>query len=94
MIVGVTFKTTRCAFNLTLETKTLSEVSNRQNEEVKKFSAWAAILFAPSIVGTIYGMNFDHVPELSWQLGYPFALGLMAAVGVALYLTFKRRHWI
>ena len=50
--------------NLTLETKALSEVSNRQNEEVKKISAWAAILFAPSIVGTIYGMNFDHMPEL------------------------------
>ena len=50
--------------NLTLETKTLSEVSNRQNEEVKKISAWAAILFAPSMVGTIYGMNFEHMPEL------------------------------
>jgi magnesium transporter len=80
--------------NLTLETKTLSEVSLRQNEEVKKISAWAAILFAPSIVGTIYGMNFDRMPELQWQYGYPFALGLMAAVGVVLYLLFKRSHWI
>ena len=50
--------------NLTLETKALSETSNAQNEEVKKISAWAAILFAPSIVGTIYGMNFRHMPEL------------------------------
>ena len=80
--------------NLTLETKTLSEVSNEQNEEVKKISAWAAILFAPSIVGTIYGMNFDHMPELRWQHGYAFALGLMGAVSLALYLLFKRRHWI
>jgi magnesium transporter len=80
--------------NLTLQTKTLSEVSNRQNEEVKRISAWAAILFAPSVVGTIYGMNFGHMPELRWQLGYPFALGLMAAVCLALYLLFKRRHWI
>jgi magnesium transporter len=80
--------------NLTLETKTLSEISLRQNEEVKKISAWAAILFAPSIVGTIYGMNFDRMPELQWQYGYPFALGLMAALAVALYLLFKRSHWI
>jgi magnesium transporter len=80
--------------NLTLETKSLSEVSNAQNEEVKKISAWAAILFAPSMVGTIYGMNFDHMPELHWYLGYPFALGLMVAVCLALYLSFKRRRWI
>jgi magnesium transporter len=80
--------------NLTLETKALSEASNRQNEEVKKISAWAAILFAPSVIGTVYGMNFDHMPELQWQFGYPFALGLMLAVSVALYVLFKRRNWI
>jgi magnesium transporter len=80
--------------NLTLETKTLNEVSNAQNEEVKKISAWAAILFAPTLVGTIYGMNFDHMPELHWYLGYPFALSLMAAVCVGLYVLFKRRDWI
>ena len=80
--------------NLTLETKALGEISYRQNEEVKKISAWAAILFAPSIVGTIYGMNFDHMPELAWQLGYPMALALMLAVGVTLFMLFKRRRWI
>jgi magnesium transporter len=80
--------------NLTLETKTLSETSNRQNEEVKRISAWAAILFAPSAVGTIYGMNFEHMPELDWRLGYPFALGLMVLVCVVLYLLFKRSNWI
>jgi magnesium transporter len=80
--------------NLTLETKTLSEVSYRQNEEVKKISAWAAILFAPSMVGTIYGMNFRHMPELGWRLGYPFAIVLMLAVCLSLYATFKHRHWI
>ena len=61
--------------NLTLETKELSEVSNRQNEEVKKISAWAAILFAPSVVGTVYGMNFDNMPELHWHYGYAYAVG-------------------
>jgi magnesium transporter len=80
--------------NLTLETKALNEVSLSQNEQVKKISAWAAILFAPTLIGTIYGMNFDHMPELHWTLGYPFALSLMVLVSVALYLTFKRSRWI
>jgi magnesium transporter len=80
--------------NLTLETKALSETSNAQNEEVKKISAWAAILFAPTLIGTIYGMNFEQMPELNWLLGYPFALALMAAVCLGLYVSFKRRNWI
>jgi magnesium transporter len=80
--------------NLTRETKSLTEISNRQNEEVKKISAWAAILFAPTLVGTIYGMNFTHMPELNWTLGYPFALALMLAMGLGLYWQFKRRDWI
>jgi magnesium transporter len=80
--------------NLTLETKALSEVSNAQNEEVKKISAWAAILFAPTLVGTVYGMNFDHMPELHWELGYPLAIALMLMVSLTLYMVFKRRRWI
>src|SRR3712207_3669053 len=80
--------------NLTLETKALSEASNAQNEEVKKISAWAAILFAPTLVGTVYGMNFKHMPELDWRAGYPMALGLMLAVSVTLYAIFRRRDWI
>jgi magnesium transporter len=80
--------------NLTLETKALSEASHLQNEEVKKISAWAAILFAPTLVGTIYGMNFDGMPELHWRLGYPFALALMLGVSLTLYVLFKRRTWI
>jgi magnesium transporter len=80
--------------NLTQETKALSEVSNAQNEQVKKISAWAAILFAPTVVGTVYGMNFDHMPELHWQFGYPLALALMASISIGLYLLFKRRNWI
>ncbi|WP_421736096.1 magnesium and cobalt transport protein CorA [Cellulomonas sp.] len=76
------------------EMKTLSEASNAQNEEVKKISAWAAILFAPTLIGTVYGMNFDLMPELHWTWGYPFALVLMGAVSVTLYLVFRARHWI
>jgi magnesium transporter len=80
--------------NLTLETKSLSEVSLAQNEQVKRISAWAAILFAPTLIGTNYGMNFEHMPELEWKLGYPFALSLMVLVPVALFMLFKRRRWI
>jgi magnesium transporter len=80
--------------NVTLETKALSEVALAQNEQVKRISAWAAILFAPTLIGTVYGMNFDDMPELHWTLGYPFALVLMVLVSVALYLVFNRRRWI
>jgi magnesium transporter len=76
------------------EVKRLTEASYTQNEEIKKISAWAAILFAPTLIGTIYGMNFDHMPELHWLLGYPFALALMALVCAALYVVFKRRGWL
>jgi magnesium transporter len=80
--------------NLTLETKTLAESAIAQNEELKRISAWAAILFAPTLIGTIYGMNFEHMPELGWRAGYPLAIALMVATSVALYLVFKRRRWI
>ncbi|HEY0168548.1 MAG TPA: magnesium and cobalt transport protein CorA [Jatrophihabitans sp.] len=76
------------------ETQRLTETSLKQNEEVKKISSWAAILFAPALIGTVYGMNFDHMPELGWKYGYPMALGLMVLMGVGLYLVFKRRDWL
>jgi magnesium transporter len=76
------------------EIRELTEASIAQGEEVKKISAWAAILFAPTLVGTVYGMNFTHMPELDWHLGYPFALLLMLVVSVVLYAVFKRRGWI
>ena len=76
------------------EVKVLSEAAIEQNDQVKRISAWAAILFAPTLVGTVYGMNFEYMPELSWTLGYPFALMLMLAVSVSLYVVFKRRGWL
>ncbi|HKH09643.1 MAG TPA: magnesium/cobalt transporter CorA [Rubrobacter sp.] len=72
----------------------LTLVSLSQNEQVKKISAWAAILFAPTLVGTVYGMNFDHMPELHWTLGYPFALALMVMISIVLYLSFRRSGWM
>ena len=76
------------------EMKSLAIASSAQNEEVKKISAWAAILFAPTLIGTVYGMNFDNMPELHWEYGYPFAVGLMGMVCGGLYLIFKRLSWL
>lgn len=76
------------------ETQRLTETSLAQGEEVKRISSWAAILFAPTLVGGIYGMNFVHMPELDWRWGYPFALLLMVLVCLGLYLAFKRRGWL
>ncbi|MGR4880835.1 magnesium and cobalt transport protein CorA [Streptomyces sp. LARHCF249] len=76
------------------EMRALAEAGFEQNEEIKKISSWAAILFAPTLVGTIYGMNFEAMPELRWVFGYPFAVALMAVVCLSLYLIFKRRDWL
>ncbi|MEU6319146.1 magnesium and cobalt transport protein CorA [Streptomyces sp. NPDC047009] len=76
------------------EMRALAEAGFEQNEEIKKISSWAAILFAPTLVGTIYGMNFSRMPELHWALGYPFAIVLMAVVCTSLYLIFKRKDWL
>ncbi len=80
--------------NATLVTQAQNEEMKAQNEEVKKISAWAAILFAPTLIGTIYGMNFRQMPELHWYYGYPFALVLMVVVCATLYLIFKGRGWL
>lgn len=72
----------------------LTLVSVEQNDEVKKISAWAAILFAPTVIAGIYGMNFDRMPELHWNFGYPFALALMLCISGVLYALFRRRGWL
>jgi magnesium transporter len=77
-----------------VEVKRLTEASYAQNEEIKKISAWAAIFFAPTLIGTIYGMNFDGMPELHWRFGYPATLVLMVTLSVALYVLFRRRQWL
>ena len=78
----------------TLITRRMTQVSVEQNEQIKRITSWAAILFAPTLVGTVYGMNFRYMPELQWVWGYPFALGLMVVLGVGLYVVFKRRDWL
>jgi magnesium transporter len=90
----LTVNTTVVAQQQNEEMKNLALASNAQNEEVKKISAWAAILFAPTLIGTVYGMNFENMPELGWAHGYPLALFLMALTCVTLFTIFKRRDWL
>jgi magnesium transporter len=76
------------------EIREMTEASYAQGEEVKKISSWAAILFTPSLISGIYGMNFAHMPETQAAWGYPLALGLMLVLSVALYVAFRRRGWL
>ena len=72
----------------------LTLASVNQNDQVKKISAWAAILIVPTLMTGIYGMNFDFMPELHWAYGYPVALLLMLTISLILYWGFKRRGWL
>jgi magnesium transporter len=72
----------------------LSTVSNRLNEIVKRLTSWAAIVAVPTLIASIYGMNFRHMPELRWRYGYAFVLGVMVAASYGLYRMFKARDWI
>lgn len=79
--------------NSTLVAQQQNLVAQQQNEDMKRISGWAAILFAPTLVGAIYGMNFRVMPELNWSFGYPLALGAMALLTVGLYTVFKVKKW-
>jgi magnesium transporter len=72
----------------------LTQVGVRQNEDMRKISAYVAMAAVPTLLAGIYGMNFDHMPELRWELGYPMALGLMAIIVGALFWRFKRAGWL
>jgi magnesium transporter len=72
----------------------VAQAANRLNEAMKSMTAWAGIVLVPTLIAGIYGMNFDHMPELSWQIGYPMALGVMAGSAIGLYAYFKKRGWL
>ena len=72
----------------------LARVGVRQNEDMRKISAWVAIAAMPTMIAGIYGMNFTHMPELSWRFGYGYALALMVTVCVLLYRAFRRSGWL
>jgi magnesium transporter len=67
--------------------------AQKQNDDTKKISGWAAILFAPTLIAAIYGMNFAHMPELGWTYGYPLSILAMLVFAVGLYVFFKVRRW-
>jgi magnesium transporter len=72
----------------------LAVISVQQNDIVKQISGWAAIITVPTLIASIYGMNFEHMPELKWEYGYPAALALMIVLGVALHRVLRRAGWL
>ncbi len=72
----------------------LTQVSVRQNEDMRKISAWVAILAVPTMIAGIYGMNFEHMPELEWRFGYPTVLLVIVVVCLLLHRRFKRAGWL
>ncbi len=72
----------------------LGLINIQQNAIIKIFSVAAVIFLPPTLVGTVYGMNFDHMPELGWLLGYPFALAMMVLSAILPYLWFKKKGWL
>ncbi|MEU7056433.1 magnesium/cobalt transporter CorA [Streptomyces sp. NPDC046197] len=72
----------------------LAQISVQQNDDMRKISAWAAMAAVPTMIAGVYGMNFDHMPELHWIWSYPVVIALMAVLEVLLYRLFKRRGWL
>ncbi|MFF8101838.1 magnesium/cobalt transporter CorA [Streptomyces sp. NPDC016640] len=72
----------------------LAQMSVRQNDDMRKISSWAAMAAVPTMIAGVYGMNFDHMPELRWAWAYPAVIALMAAMEVLLFRLFKRRGWL
>jgi magnesium transporter len=75
-------------------TANLTQASIRQNEDVRKISAWAAIIAVPTLLTGLWGMNFEHMPELGWRFGYPAAIVLIVALGTLLYWRFRKIGWL
>ncbi|WP_375262296.1 magnesium/cobalt transporter CorA [Palleronia sp.] len=73
---------------------TLGMINIEQNGIIKIFSVAAVIFLPPTLIASIYGMNFDYMPELDWRLGYPFAIGLMIVAAIIPYAFFKRKGWL
>jgi magnesium transporter len=72
----------------------LAQVSVAQNEDMRKITAWAALIAVPTMVTGVYGMNFEHMPELHWTFGYPLVLVVIAVACLVLYRGFKRNNWL
>ena len=73
---------------------TLGRINLAQNNIIKLFSVIAVIFMPPTVIPSIYGMNFKEMPELDWQWGYPFSIMLMAFAAIGPYLFFRWRRWL
>ncbi|MFG1946473.1 magnesium and cobalt transport protein CorA [Nonomuraea sp. NPDC048826] len=80
--------------HLALVTREQNQVAMQQNADMRKISSWAALIAVPTMIAGIYGMNFDHMPELHWQLGYPLVLGVMAVAVVVVFRLLRRSGWL
>ncbi|MDQ3786086.1 MAG: magnesium/cobalt transporter CorA [Actinomycetota bacterium] len=78
----------------TLVDATLTKVTLQQNSDMRKITAWAAIIAVPTMVAGVYGMNFDHMPELHWKYGYPVVFAAVVVVCLILHRIFTRRRWL
>ena len=72
----------------------LTQIAVRQGEDMRRITAWVAIAAVPTAVAAIYGMNFDHMPELGWTFGYPLVMAVIAVICVYLYMRFRRAGWL
>jgi magnesium transporter len=72
----------------------LAQVTVAQNEDMRKITAWAAVVAVPTMVCGVYGMNFDHMPELHWRYGYELIIGVISVACLALYRGFRRNGWL
>jgi magnesium transporter len=71
-----------------------AEIGTRQNDDMRKISAWAAIVAVPTLITGVYGMNFESMPELGWTVGYPTVITLIVGISAALYAYFRRINWL
>ena len=71
-----------------------AQLTVRDNQDLRKISSWVAIAAVPTMVFGLYGMNFEHMPELAWQYGYPLVLLVVLAICLALHRSFKRSGWL
>ncbi|MFU2511519.1 CorA family divalent cation transporter [Pseudoalteromonas sp. ASV78] len=69
-------------------------INIEQNKIIKIFSIAAVVFLPPTLIASMYGMNFEFMPELKWTFGYPWAIGLMIVAGFSPYLYFKRKGWL
>jgi magnesium transporter len=72
----------------------LSMITLQENEVVKRLASYAALIAVPTLIAGIYGMNFEHMPELKWYLGYPMSLGMMVAIDAVLWFKFRKTGWL